>query len=180
MSDGARDLRPELAKHCGQLILDYYHAAEYLAGAAPAMTATMTAATRRQEKDLTPEKWLPAALHQLKHEDGAAEKLLGEMRRQLEAGPVLTSQEHAALTKAAGYFENNLDRMDYAAALRENLPIGSGITEAACKTIVKARLCGGGMRWHLHSMQQVLCLRALRRSSNRWAQFWQRLQRQGF
>ena len=176
VSDGATDLRPELAKHCGQLILDYYHAAEYLAGAAPAMTA----ATRRQEGGLTPEEWLPAALQRLKDEDGAAEKLLGEMRRQLEAGPALTSQEHAALTKAAGYFENNLDRMDYAAALRENLPIGSGITEAACKTIVKARLCGGGMRWHLQSMQQVLCLRALRRSSNRWPQFWQRIERQGF
>lgn len=69
--------------------------------------------------------------------------------------------------------------MDSAAAAREKLPIGSGITDAACKNIVKARLWGGGMRWHLDSMQKVLGLRALRRSSNRWGQFWQRLDQQG-
>ena len=73
---------------------------------------------------------------------------------------------------AVCYFQDIVDRMDYAAAQREHLPIGSGITEAACKTIVKVRRCGGGMRWHGQSMQQMLCLRSLRRRSNRWVQFW--------
>jgi len=36
------------------------------------------------------------------------------------------------------------------------------------------------MRWHLDAMQRVLCLRALRRSSNRWDQFWKRIDRHGF
>ncbi len=174
VSDGAQDLRPELAKHCGQLIPDFWHTTGYPAGAAPAMTAGSA-----RHGGMTSAQWLEKALHRLKHGDGAAEKLPGGMWRQLEAGPVLTGAERADLGKAAGYFENNTDRMDYAAAQRKHLPIGSGITEAACKTIVKARLCGGGMRWHAESMQQVLCLRALRRGSDRWAQFWQRLDRQG-
>jgi len=28
-----------------------------------------------------------------------------------------------------------------------NLPISSGVTDAACKTLIKQRLCGLGMRW---------------------------------
>lgn len=175
VSDGATDLRAELGRHCGQLILDFWHAAGYIVSAGPAMTAGTAA-----RGGVRAPQWIDQALHRLKTQEGGAAGLLAEMERQLDNGPALTGAERADLTRAAGYFANNLDRMDYAAAVRERLPIGSGITEAACKTIVKARLCGGGMRWHLGSMQQVLCLRALRRSSNRWDQFWTRIDRHGF
>ena len=37
--------------------------------------------------------------------------------------------------------------MDYSTHIEKDLPIGSGVTEAACKTLVKQRLCGSGMRW---------------------------------
>ena len=37
--------------------------------------------------------------------------------------------------------------MDYAEYLEKKYPIGSGVTEAACKTFVKQRLCCSGMRW---------------------------------
>jgi hypothetical protein len=37
--------------------------------------------------------------------------------------------------------------MDYAEHVAANHPIGSGVTEAACKTIVKQRLGQSGMRW---------------------------------
>ncbi len=174
VSDGASGPRPEPDKHCGQLILDFRHAAGYVAAAGPAMTAGTGA-----HGGITAPQWIDEALHRLKTEDGGAARLPAGMERQLDNGPVLTSAERTELNRAAGHIANNLDRMDYAAAVRENLPIGSGITEAACKTIVKARLCGGGMRWHLDSMRKVLCLRALRRSSNRRDQFWQRLDQQG-
>jgi len=36
---------------------------------------------------------------------------------------------------------------NYVEAIAANLPIGSGITEAACKVIIKARLCCSGMKW---------------------------------
>jgi len=47
------------------------------------------------------------------------------------------------------YRKNNLNRMNYAAHINQNLSIGSGVTETACKTLVKQRLCGSGMRWKL-------------------------------
>jgi len=37
--------------------------------------------------------------------------------------------------------------MDYWKSVALNQVIGSGVTEAACKTIVKQRLCLSGMRW---------------------------------
>jgi hypothetical protein len=42
-----------------------------------------------------------------------------------------------------------------------NEPIGSGVTEAACKVIVKQRLCGSGMKWTEDGASVVLSLRAL-------------------
>ena len=41
-----------------------------------------------------------------------------------------------------------------------NEPIGSGVTEAACKVIVKQRLCGSGMKWTEPGAAVVLSLRA--------------------
>jgi hypothetical protein len=50
---------------------------------------------------------------------------------------------HDAIT----YFRNHHHQMHYVEAIAANLPIGSGITEAACKVIIKARLCCSGMKW---------------------------------
>src|SRR3954467_4275251 len=36
--------------------------------------------------------------------------------------------------------------MDYPRLVESRMPIGSGVTEAACKVLVKQRLCGSGMK----------------------------------
>jgi hypothetical protein len=59
------------------------------------------------------------------------------------------------------------------------LPIGSGGTEAACKTLVKQRLCGSGMRWKSQGAKVVLSLRALVQTTNRWQQFWDKINQFG-
>ena len=51
--------------------------------------------------------------------------------------------------------------MKYSEHVQDNLPIGSGVTEVACKTLVKQRLCGSGMRWKDTGIKVVLSLRAL-------------------
>jgi hypothetical protein len=45
------------------------------------------------------------------------------------------------------YFRNYQHQMRYPRYRAAHLPIGSGVTEAACKTLVKQRLCRSGMRW---------------------------------
>ena len=84
----------------------------------------------------------------------------------------------AALT----YFRNQVKgrRMDYAALTARGIPIGSGVTEAACKVLVKQRLCGSGMRWKERGAAAVLSLRALTYTTGRWDQFWEKLSREGF
>jgi hypothetical protein len=68
---------------------------------------------------------------------------------------------------------------DYPAFTAEGLPIGSGVTEAACKTLVKQRLCASGMRWKNKGAKIVLSLRALTNTVGRWTQFWQKIDQFG-
>ena len=58
-------------------------------------------------------------------------------------------------------------------------PIGSGVTEAACKTLVKQRLCGSGMPWTRRGAQTVLTLRAILLSTSRWTSRWTYLDKHG-
>jgi hypothetical protein len=72
------------------------------------------------------------------------------------------------LESAITYFVNNKKIMKYAANIDDNLPIGSGVTEAACKLIVKQPLCNSGMRWKEEGAAAVLSLRTLSYSEGRW------------
>jgi hypothetical protein len=69
------------------------------------------------------------------------------------------------------FFERNPSKMTYADFRRRGLPIGSGPVEAACKTLVKTRLCRSGMRWSREGGQRILELRTYVKS-NRWDAFW--------
>ena len=70
--------------------------------------------------------------------------------------------------------------MNYAELVAANVPIGSGVTEAACKVLVKQRLCGSGMRWKERGAAAVLSVRCLTYTPERWGQFWARIDRSGF
>ena len=75
--------------------------------------------------------------------------------------------------KAHGYFVRHAAHMDYPRYRALGLPIGSGIVEGACKTLVKERLDGGGMWGSEAGAQTVGTLRALYRSGlDRWHHFW--------
>ena len=61
--------------------------------------------------------------------------------------------------------------MRYAALRAQNLPIGSGVVEAACKTLVSQRLKRSGMRWRHTGGQAILTFRALCQSE-RFERAW--------
>jgi hypothetical protein len=167
VADGARDHWAWLEERSTWQIVDFWHVSEYLSAAAPAMKRG------RSEQEI----WLAQACHRLKHESGAAASLQEEMGKTFDSAKGAGRQ---ALEKAISYFRTHLPRMNYAVHVAMGLPIGSGVTEAACKSVVKERMSGSGMKWTSFGAQHILALRTLIKTEGRWPQFWSKLSRFGF
>jgi hypothetical protein len=82
----------------------------------------------------------------------------------------------AKLWEELVYIRNNKDRMRYATLQRRGLPVGSGVTEGACKSVIARRAKGSGQRWHEDGLGAALTLRAIHRS-DRLPRFWKSLSR---
>lgn len=80
-------------------------------------------------------------------------------------------KEHPDIESEIKYLQHNRKRMNYAELRHKNLPIGSGVVEAACKNLIGARMKKSGMRWSIDGGQTVLTLRSII-LSNRWEKFW--------
>lgn len=169
VADGAHDLWPWLEQQCPWQVVDFWHASEYLAAAAPGMCR----GAARQSA------WLEDACHRLKHDRGGVAALIEEFK-EARAKLGKKSRSLAALDRAISYFTNHEQRMNYHLYQTMGFPIGSGVTEAACKSVVKERLCGSGMKWTIGGAENTLTLRALTKSENRWEEFWQKTSRFGF
>jgi hypothetical protein len=70
----------------------------------------------------------------------------------------------------------NAERMRYPQFRAQGLQIGSGVAEAACKTVVAARFKRSGMRWTPQGLDAALPLRAAKLSGT-YDLFWQDRQR---
>lgn len=171
LADGAKCNWTFLEGHTNRQTIDFWHATEYLGKAASAMFKKKS---QRHEK----EEWMEASCHKLKHTIGGASRLLREMENVLSDNR-LSSVLKQGLESAITYFSNNKSKMKYAQNLRDNLPIGSGVTEAACKVIVKQRLCGSAMKWKETGASVVLRLRCMNYTAGKWAQFWNKVGQYG-
>jgi len=171
VADGAKDNWTFLEAHTDRQILDFYHASEYLGGACSGMFYKKKEMAQKDD-------WLDEQCHNLKHKVGAAMRILNIMESYLKGNS--PPKIHKDKIKAAiTYFKNNKHRMKYAVHVKNSLPIGSGVTEAACKTIIKARLCGSGMQWKNVGVKIVLSLRPLIKTKGRWQQFWNKISQYG-
>ena len=72
---------------------------------------------------------------------------------------VLTEKEETAYQKAYRYLHTHKAYMDYTNYRRKGLPIGSGVTEAGCKTVFTQRFKESGMSWGIAGGQVILTLR---------------------
>ena len=108
-------------------MIDFWHLMEKLAAA--------IAATGRQVKPK-----LASWRSKLKRDDKAIERIEVELRTWDLESESTPQALHDALT----YIGNHRERMRYASARAEGLPIGSGHVEATCKTIVSTRMKRSG------------------------------------
>lgn len=158
---GLEDFVRENFPRVEAVILDFYHAAEYLAKLAAALHPQDEAAALDQTK---------AWSRVLRDEGGEVmiavlENWEWPSRKGLPAvrGEVL------------GYFGNQVHRMDYPTYEAAGWYIGSGAVESACKTVVGQRMKGSGMRWSESGAHALCHVRALYRSEHsQWTDFWRR------
>lgn len=153
ISDGGAGLEDFLRENFPRVeavILDFYHATEYLAKLAKALHPS------DEEKALTQTQ---AWSRMLRDEGGDV------MIAMLESWdwPVVGGLA-AVRAEVLGYFGNQVHRMDYPTYEANGWFIGSGAVESACKTVVGQRLKGSGMRWSEAGAHAVCHVRALYRS----------------
>ena len=166
-ADGAKDnwtfsesLNPDVE------VLDFWHAAEHLKGAADAAFGS-------DEKAST--KWFKAKRHTLRHDPNGVNKVIYALRYLIRKG-----RGKAEIRKTLGYFRNNRSRMNYYHLAKDGYPIGSGEVEAANKMLVTQRLKRSGQRWGRDGGQGVLSYRALLKSDRfdrAWAMIVPRMER---
>lgn len=74
------------------------------------------------------------------------------------------------------YLRNNKDRMRYVTLAVRGLPIGSGVTEGAAKTVIGQRTKKSGQHWSEPGLRGVLSLRAIH-MSDRLPALWKHFAR---
>jgi hypothetical protein len=166
--DGAPDNWKFLEPFVDVQVLDFFHASEYLA-------KVSNAAFKHKFEG---KEWLKQSCHTLKHETDGAEKLLKEMKSLMKKK--ISREKKEDIEKAITYFSNHLGQMNYAYYLSQNIPIGSGVIEAACKVIIKQRMCSSGMRWTDDGAKSVLVLRCFNETDGKWGQFWEKITKMGY
>lgn len=146
-------------------ILDFSHAASYVAQVGQAVFGEGTAAGKT---------WLATTLHELKHDSPQKVlQTLREMQHELEGGAA-SGETVERVRIAVNYLDKRRTQLEYAQFQAAGYPIGSGSVESGNKIVVAARLKGAGMHWareHVNPMaalRNVLC-------SNRWAEDWPQL-----
>ena len=77
----------------------------------------------------------------------------------------------AAADRLLNYVSEREDMIKYPEFSAKGWQIGSGPTEATCKTLT-ARLKGSGMRWDADNAEALLALEALTQSGQ-WDLYWQ-------
>lgn len=141
------------------VILDFYHAAEYLSEWSKVLHADVDEAKR------VASEWC----HRLKHEGG--ELVLSDLQKMdVSSRGAAVQEAHRVLLV---YFGNQVHRMDYPSYRSKGWLIGSGPVESACKQVVGQRMKGSGMRWGETGADAVCHLRALFRSEKcQWDAYW--------
>ncbi len=139
-----------------QWVLDYYHASEYISKLAEALFSESPkgASWARRMRRWLKEK--PRGIYRVLHSAAALRRrrmVLGERRKQCRT--------------AYAYLRKRIRAVDYHQYRRDHLPIGSGVTEAACKTVFTQRMKQSEMTWKTEGGQWIVDLRVVHLSGVR-------------
>jgi hypothetical protein len=145
VADGAADNWEFLASSKlpeGEEAVDFFHATEHLHAAIAAAYGDSTRETQYRFESLR---------ETLRDDEQGVDKVIRALKH-------LTHKHTRSDTirQALAYFRKHRKRMRYAELKARGFMIGSGIVEAACKTLVAQRLKLSGMRWSAGGAQAIL------------------------
>ncbi len=159
IADGARDnwtfLDDEIKE--GECVLDFYHAATHLHEAMEVIYGKNNLQTQTEYKKYR---------HILRHDQKGITKVINHLKYQYRK-----HNKKDKLKTEITYFTRHQTRCDYARLAKENKPIGSGIVESACKTVLQMRCKRSGQRWEEHGGQAILTFRSIllsKQMDNAW------------
>jgi hypothetical protein len=168
LMDGARPLwnyaRQQPLFEGYHKLIDFWHTAEHLSLAAEALFGKGSQEGRQ---------WYEKYRQELLDSDIGGYAVVRSMDYYAKKNQLSKSSQEALETQRT-FFRRNAVRMEYNSFRQRGWPIGSGPVEAACKTLVKARLCRSGMRWSRRGGQNILTLRTYIKSG-RWDAAWQQI-----
>ncbi len=143
-------------------IVDHGHASQHLRAAMAAYYGEKSVEGRAEYERLR---------ILLRDQLGGADDVITEMSRLTrKMRGKLNKRRRKLLNAELTYFKNQRNRLDYADYQARGLPMGSGLVEAACKTLATQRLKRSGMSWR-DGKQAILTIRSLQQSQ-RWAAAW--------
>ena len=130
VADGAKDNWTYLSDvlPAGTELVDFFHAVQHLKNAFDTAYGEHTTKADAQFHKYR---------HILRDEPEGIEKVIRALVHLHKKHP-----RRKKLKTELSYFRRHRARMQYAAAKAQNLPIGSGVVEAACKTLATQRLNG--------------------------------------
>ena len=164
LADGSDGNWRFLAPKVDVQIIDWWHAQQYIIAAMREAYPTHSKAQKEVEK------WGK----RLKTEPKVVGKLLASLQRHYRK-LIKNQQETGSLKAAITYLKRHKHQMNYAQYIKDGYLIGSGVTESACKTMIKNRFCGCGMQWTISNAQVLLLIRGLTITEDRWEQAWSKL-----
>ena len=139
-------------------VLDWYHASERLHRCLALLEP------EEQRRHTLAKSWTDKLLKTA----SGAKQLVNLLRERAEEADGELQHE---LGLHANYFDKRLAQMAYHHYRRNGIPIGSGVTEGACKSLIGARAKRSGQRWSRPGLNNVLRLRAIHQSE-RFDRFW--------
>lgn len=162
LADGAKWIWNQVRRRWPQseCVIDIFHVSEHLHACARVLHGDGTEAARqwaRQHVETLVERNPVEVVKAVAQEEASA-----------------TCADHRqALASLRGYLTSNLEGMWYRDRLRRGLPIGSGLVEGICKTVIGRRFKHGGARWLVPNANSVATLCCLL-YNDQWNRYWDR------
>src|SRR5260370_35984742 len=141
-------------------VIDFYHARNYIYKLCETLFRDARQAQSWARKMCRWLKSKPRAVYRILHSAAAIRS------RRIVVGST------RAYRQAYVYLRDHIRHLDYTEYRRNHLPIGSGVTEAACKTVFGQRLKRSGMTWSEEGGQRIVDLRVIHLSGV-WPQVYQ-------